>query len=1040
MKPPSLSFLVTSAAAIVVISWMAYNSSSKISTTESGPPLSLVDSLHLEARHTHVMPLDKLKSAFESSLLAGEVRLASDFALGIVYENVGSGDLENAQAFIDNFLIAQDSLPSFRALSSCGSGYLDIKKGRSNDAFTDLKICLEYFAANRHVYPHVYGHALHLTALWFHEQGQFEKSLEFYNTALEFRKDNSSDSQIDRAATLNNIGNVYWKSGQLRKALNYHERALLLKQNILTSGHPDISASLNNIGTVLADLGEYEQALEFHKTAFDQRMGKLGKHPATAHSLHNMSEALFRLGRHSESFESMKKSLEMKRQTIGFQHPDYINSISYLGYFYSYTHRFLLADSLFNISNSFCRLNKSYVCSDTEVLQNLHLLKQGKLHQIESLLDVPTQNEQNIIANSNPMTSELYLGMAEHYRNLKNYPKALKFAKLGIYAASGLEYKNLLLTPNSTDNVSSRDRLIDLLGIVSTLYNEIANHTNSKENLILAQQANVLSLILLDDSFNDPWTDISKNRSSNYSKDISERGIRTSLRLFEIDDNKQHLYSAFEFADYGNNWALQAHLAEIESIAKAGAPEFLVLELKFLVSELVNLSRREYTQEIQLSNISTSRSDSIFSVKERLAKLRKNLHDNYPLFAEFRSNRPNNSLYYLQSYLSTNKSSLLEFFEIDDKLFTILVDATDIFLFDLGSARTVESWGQRFVDSMDPEYPTLFLEPSGKLSELIFEPLRSKIETTNLIVVPNSTIQNISFEALSNPPPASKVNKNGQGFLIEEFSFVYTFSALSYLRSQNSSSILKDRKILAVAPVFDRSPSMSPNVKDFLTKNSDLGERGEITVEPLLGSLKELEYISTLSKKGSSNPNQVQLTEQLLRKDASEYAIKNKNLRDFNILHFATHSFSDANDPLSSGILLELDGTNGEDGILFTSEIWGLDINANLVVLSSCDTAKAGGSKMTSLSGFASSFFFAGAGNLFASIWPSDDLGSQLLMHQVYSHISAGKSISSSLRSAKLELLRDDGPISHPYYWSGFIHIGSSVGSENSTSNDARFR
>ncbi|MDA1028155.1 MAG: CHAT domain-containing protein [Bacteroidetes bacterium] len=1040
MKTPSLSFVITSSAVIVLVFWMVRSSSSKIPTSESSTPLSLVDSLYLEARNTHVMPLDKLTSAFESSLLNNELRLAADFALGIVYENIGSGDLENAKAFIDNFLLAQDSLPSIRALGSCGSGYLDIKIGPSNDALSDLNICLEYFAANRHVYPHVYGHALHLTALWFHEQGQFEKSLEYYNTALEFRKDNTSDSQIDRAATLNNIGNVYWKSGQLRKALTYHERALLLKQNILTAGHPDISASLNNIGNVLADLGEYEQALEFHKTAFGQRMGNLGKHPATAHSLHNMSEALFHLGRHSESFESMKKALDMKQQTVGSQHPDYINSISYLGYFYSYTHRFLLADSLFNISSVFCRLNKSYVCSDTEVLQNLHLLKQGKVHQIESLLDVATQNERNIVANSNPLTSELYLGMAEHFRKLKNYPKALKFAKLGIYAASGLKYENLLLTPTATNNVSNRDRLIDLLGIVSTLYNEIAHHTNSKENLIFAQQANVLSLILLDESFNDPWTDISRNRSSNYSKDISERGIRTSLRLFEIDDNKQHLYSAFEFADYGNNWALQAHLVEVESIAKAGAPEFLVLELKSLVSELVNLNRRENTRKTQVSIISSSRSDSIFSVKERLAKLRKNLLDNYPLFAEFRSNRPNNSLYYLQSYLSINNSTLLEFFELDNQLFTILVNATEISLFDLGSAKTVESWGQRFVDAMDPEYPTLFLEPSRKLSELIFEPLRSKIETSNLIVIPNSTIQNISFEALSNPSPKSKLNKNGQGFLIEEFSFVYTFSALSYLRSQNSSSILKDRKILAVAPVFDRSPSMSSNVKDFLTQNSEFGEQGEITVEPLLGSLKELEYISTLSKKGSSNPNQVQLTEQLLRKDASEYAIKNKNLRDFNILHFATHSFSDINDPFSSGILLELDGTNGEDGILFTSEIWGLNINANLVVLSSCDTAKAGGSKMTSLSGFASSFFFAGAENLFASIWPSDDLGNQILMHQVYSHISAGKSIASSLRSAKLELLKDDGPISHPYYWSGFIHIGSSVGSENSTANDVRFR
>ncbi len=357
------------------------------------------------------------------------------------------------------------------------------------------------------------------------------------------------------------------------------------------------------------------------------------------------------------------------------------------------------------------------------------------------------------------------------------------------------------------------------------------------------------------------------------------------------------------------------------------------------------------------------------------------------------------------------------------------MDSDHISLFDLGLTKIIENLSQRFVDAMDPMQPTLYIEPSQKLAQLIFDPLRPVLKNNSLIVVPNSTVQNISFEALSNSSGTKISKMDRERFLIEEFSFVYTFSGLSFLSSQNSATVKTDRNLLAVAPVFDNQERMSPEVRRFLSRNIGDEGGGQITIEPLLGSISELEYISSPSGPKKFRSIQLPKMESLLREKATEFAIKNGDLRKFNFIHLATHSFSDPNDPLSSGILLELDGAQGEDGILYASEVWGLNIDAKLVVLSSCETAKGGNSELTSLSGFASGFFFAGAQNLLASIWPSDDLGNQILMNQFYSHVWSGESIQTSLRQAKLELLSDEGPISHPYYWSGLIHIGSSIAS-----------
>ena len=134
--------------------------------------------------------------------------------------------------------------------------------------------------------------------------------------------------------------------------------------------------------------------------------------------------------------------------------------------------------------------------------------------------------------------------------------------------------------------------------------------------------------------------------------------------------------------------------------------------------------------------------------------------------------------------------------------------------------------------------------------------------------------------------------------------------------------------------------------------------------------LRELEDLSDLidSRFGWFSNATNDKTTVLLLGDASKSNFKNAVLSDYRYIHFATHSFVNTENPINSGILLEPNGSNGEDGILYVSEILGLEVPAELVVLSSCDSAMEGSGQSSGLSGFSRGFIYAGAKNLVASL------------------------------------------------------------------------
>jgi CHAT domain-containing protein len=155
----------------------------------------------------------------------------------------------------------------------------------------------------------------------------------------------------------------------------------------------------------------------------------------------------------------------------------------------------------------------------------------------------------------------------------------------------------------------------------------------------------------------------------------------------------------------------------------------------------------------------------------------------------------------------------------------------------------------------------------------------------------------------------------------------------------------------------------------------------------------------------------------LTRGRASESALRGL-AGDARYVHLASHGKFQSADPLKSYLLLAPDKDN--DGVLSVDEIYGLRLNADLVVLSACETGLGRGNAGDDLVGFSRGFFFAGARALLASYWAVDDAATADLMRAFYANLAGGDKIEA-LRRAQLDAM---AARPEPFYWAAFYLAG----------------
>ncbi|MET0649723.1 MAG: CHAT domain-containing tetratricopeptide repeat protein, partial [Pyrinomonadaceae bacterium] len=331
--------------------------------------------------------------------------------------------------------------------------------------------------------------------------------------------------------------------------------------------------------------------------------------------------------------------------------------------------------------------------------------------------------------------------------------------------------------------------------------------------------------------------------------------------------------------------------------------------------------------------------------------------------------------------------------------------------------------------------PKQYRQSATELGRLLLGPVAAKLSGKRVVVVADGVLQYIPFEALLVPAGVA----DGQTTtLLKQNEVVYQPSAstLALLRgSQRRAGAHKTVAVLA-DPVFDsndrrvRAPGGGPAVaaltgtppKELIRSLRDVGDLAgeEFALTKLDYSLHEANAITAVAPRGSWM--------KAVGFKASRATATDPALRQFSIVHFATHGLLNEKHPELSGIVLSLVDERGRpsDGFLSLRDIYQLDLPADLVVLSACRTGIGKQVRGEGMIGLTRGFMYAGAPRVVVSLWRVDDEATAELMKRFYRHLLGKErpTAAAALRRAKIEMAEGDERWHAPYYWAGFVLQG----------------
>jgi CHAT domain-containing protein len=313
------------------------------------------------------------------------------------------------------------------------------------------------------------------------------------------------------------------------------------------------------------------------------------------------------------------------------------------------------------------------------------------------------------------------------------------------------------------------------------------------------------------------------------------------------------------------------------------------------------------------------------------------------------------------------------------------------------------------------------------LYHLLIKPLPLSSNINQLVIVPDGILSLIPFESLVTEPVKGKERGyENLKYLIQKYAISYSYSATLYEESLHKVVSQAKNEYIGFAPVFSNESKAGYVAKSHAIFLSDsagttrgLIDRNNITAIP--GTKDEV--IAILD---GFNKKEKKATVYTYQK-ANEDNMKKEKLSDYKYIHFATHGFVNEDQPALSGIILAQDTSIIEDGVLYAGEVYGLQLDAESVILSACETGLGKQVRGEGIIGLTRGFLYAGARSVVVSLWQVADESTSKLMQDMFKRLSEDKNSydhrAKLLRETKLRMIKEK-QYAPPFYWSPFILIG----------------
>jgi CHAT domain-containing protein len=580
----------------------------------------------------------------------------------------------------------------------------------------------------------------------------------------------------------------------------------------------------------------------------------------------------------------------------------------------------------------------------------------------------------------------------------------------------------LLQTPEkrSASTSSSADEDIytgDDLEVLLLRYrslNAVASETGDSDYLRQAVETGRIIVSLYDRQRLEMSEEESRNSLSADSRDFYTAIIDDYVQLYNQHHDRAYLDGAFEFSERSKVAGFLASMREVNA-AKLSLPDEMVT-LDNEIRGRIGLYRELVTNEKKKAVPDSQRIATWESVTFSLLRSRDSLiqifEKNYPSYYTLKFKSSVTPLEDVPDIIS-KKANLLSYVLTDSKLYIFITNRhhTEIITRNIDS--TFYSSLNRFrkMLSVMPETSNVrkpfndFMDLAYELYHILLEPAVPYLRGDKIIISPDNILSYLPFETLVTDQFRSPdLLYREAPFALKKYRFSYIYSVtLSSETHERSRSL--NNQLIAFAPSYD-----GMEISDSL-----------YNIYPnLRGRIRSLPYAAVESEDAVRQCGGMAFigenaTEEAYKREAGKYAI----------IHLAMHTLLDDNHPAFSKMIFSASKEGKEDGLLNTYEVYCIQVNAMMVVLSSCNTGTGMMVTGEGILSLARGFLFAGSRSVVMSMWAVEDFSASAVVKAFYKNMRSGQTKSTALRNARLSFLRSaDQARSHPYYWSALVIYG----------------
>lgn len=818
------------------------------------------------------------------------------------------------------------------------------------------------------------------TAVCAFNNEDYKTATNLYRKLISLKNDTNYFDAPNIISLKVNLGNCYSETRQIDSALVLYTEA----KDLLLTNYPDypewISAIYKNIALLYERGSDFSKALYFLEKAIDlcekddfERLSELYRDIGNLHC-HNSKyqDALICFSK-SQNFKKYYSAKDLTSLYINFYIAyknlrDLNNAKIYLD---------LALKEYTNTGNT----NKDVLAIIHNNYGNYYNLigeKEKSINHYKNAIHIYNK----IYNERHPYLSECYNELGETYFDLKDY-KNSKIEYQRALISNSFQFSNNDFSENSTfeDAISKTYYPIILENKAQLLFKtgDIKNAAITIKDALKASEKAI-------DFY---YYEESKNYFVSDHRDICILAADIFYKKYLSDKSKESLQQYISYVENSRNHIIKEKV-RINEILIKDFPDSIRNSEQMLSTDINSLKYRLYNHSI-VSDPDTEKimqmKDELFALEEKHEAMCSELKSKSEKLRSFSKSIETPELNKIVSKLGKDQC-ILQYLLKPDGLYSVYISIDSVatnyneidstFFKQLDFVIKHISSYKMIVD--ESEYND-FIRSSAQLYKYLIYPYNHLIKEKQLIIIPDDKLNYLSFDILiSDTNALNSLNYKIPSYLIKTNSITY-LPALSLLREP--STIKKNLLKKAVfAPV-----EFQDNEK---LKNSE-------------------EEAKTLSSEMNFVP--------FILKQATESKFK-ECMKDYEIVHLATHSKINNEMYLYSGIDLTSDSAN--DGTLHLFEVILSGSSNKLIVLNACETAIGEEINGEGLMNFSRWFIFNGTDNIIASLWNINDKSGFDIFPGFYRYLFDGVRSDKALQDAKLDYIKNSEPAKdHPYFWAG---------------------